>query len=149
MPAPPQSPLLPSLREGPAAKLGEVYPMGLGEITNFSPFWAASADKARKDQALREWGLGGSRDPRAARTIAPRRAALLGERNLGCLGGVPSPESRSHWDLNGKLSMARTAGHVSPNGGSWMDPPSSISTLVVELRGLIPGKTHPRKRNLC
>lgn len=28
--------------------------------------------------------------------------------------------------------MARTAGHVSPNGGSWMDPPSSISTLVVQ-----------------
>lgn len=47
MPAPPQSPLLPSLREGPAAKLGEVYPMGLEEITNFSPFWAASADRAK------------------------------------------------------------------------------------------------------
>lgn len=28
--------------------------------------------------------------------------------------------------------MARTAGHVKPTGGSWMDPPSSICILVVQ-----------------
>lgn len=80
--------------------------MGLGEITNFSPFWTVSADKAKPGRIRPSesggWG-GSSGDPRAARTIAPRRAALLGERNLGCLGGVSSPESRSHWDLHGKL----------------------------------------------
>lgn len=50
MPAPRQSPLLPSLWEGLASKLGEVYPVALGEITNFIPFRAASADIAELER---------------------------------------------------------------------------------------------------
>lgn len=45
MPASPQSPLLPSLWER-HPNWGNVYPVGLGEITNFTTFWAASTDRA-------------------------------------------------------------------------------------------------------
>lgn len=95
MPAPSQSALLPSLWEGLASKLGEVYSVGLGEITNFSPFWALSTDRTElgRIRPSKSGGWGDRGDPRAASTIAPRRDALLGETNLGYLGGVSSTES--------------------------------------------------------
>lgn len=65
MPAPALSPLLPSLWEGLASKLGEVYPVGLGKITNFSPFWAVSTDKTelgrnRPSKNGGRWGAAGT-----------------------------------------------------------------------------------------
>lgn len=77
-------------------------------------------------------GAGGKWGPQGCQDNSSQTDALLGERNLGYLEGVSITESQSHWDLHGKPSMARTAGHVSLTGGSWMDPPSSISILVVQ-----------------
>lgn len=47
--------------------------------------------------------------------------------------------------------MARTDGHVSPTGGSWMDPPSSISIWVVQRSCGDPFReeNNPRKGNIC
>lgn len=62
--------------------------MGLGEITNFIPFWAASADAAKlgRIRASKSGGWGGSEDPRAARTIAPRRVLCWGREIWGIWG---------------------------------------------------------------
>lgn len=62
--------------------------MGLGKFTNFLPFWAVSTDRTElgRIRPSKSGGWGGRGNPRPPRTIAPRRDALLGERNLGCLG---------------------------------------------------------------
>lgn len=134
---PHKAPSSPACGKGWHPNRGKVYPMGLGEITYLGDL-PLSGQRPLTEQSWEGSGPsrvgagGGSGDPGAARTRAPTRAALLGEGNLGYLGGVSSTESRSHWDLYGKPSTARAAGCVSPAGGSWMDPPSSIPTLVVQ-----------------
>jgi len=143
MPAPPRSPLLPSLREGLVAKPGGVPPVK-SRISH--PGWAAAPGTAEPGrirpsgaggghQAQAGWGGDSTGDPGAVGKAAPRGAAVPGGEKWGILEEFPARKVGAIGIRMENPLQPGQPGTRAGAGGPARSPPGP-SPMLVDAEGL-------------